>query len=81
MPGKIDIYNLGQVGVDLVDSPVHKRDGALISAQNAAHRQEEAEGGLTKRAGMDLLNAIAAAGAVNAMFVVRLTDPLPGDAD
>lgn len=81
MPGKIDIYNLGAIGVNIVDSPVHKVDGALLSAQNAAHKQEEAEGGLVKRPGVTLLNAIAAAGTIQAMFVVRLTDPLPGDAD
>jgi|PlaIllAssembly_1097288.scaffolds.fasta_scaffold00908_4 hypothetical protein len=81
MPGKIDIYNLGQIGVDLVESPVHKKDGALISAQNAAHRQEEAEGGLAKRAGMTKLNSTASAGAIYSMFVVRLTDPIPGDID
>jgi hypothetical protein len=81
MAGKLDIYNLGEIGVDLVDSPVHKRDGALMSAQYAAHRQKEAEGGLGKRNGLTLINAVAAAGALHAMFTVHLTDPLPTDAD
>lgn len=81
MPGKLDIYNLGEIGVDLVDSPVHKKDGALMVAQNAAHMQKEAEGGLAKRRGMTLLNAVAAAGSLSAIFTVHLTDPTPTDAD
>lgn len=82
MPGKVDIYRLGDVGVDVVNSPIHKEDGSLLSAQNAAYRLDRAEGGIGKRPGMTELNTVStAAGSISAFFVVRLDDPLPGDTD
>lgn len=59
MPGKLNIYNLGDLGIDLVGSPVHIADGALVQAQNAAVSQNQGEHGLKKRFGMAKLNATA----------------------
>lgn len=56
MPGKINLYNLGVVGVDIVSSPVHSPDGSYISAQNATSSPEDTEESLRKRPGMTRLS-------------------------
>lgn len=77
MPGKINVYNVGAEGVDVVDSPVHVADGALLSAQNAQLAPVELEEGIRKRDGLAKYNAIAGAGTILAGFNVSLTDPAP----
>lgn len=52
MPGKINLYNLGAVGVDICSSPPHVLDGGLLAAQNAVSSPEDAQEGLRKRDGM-----------------------------
>lgn len=52
MPGKINVYNLGVHGVDIVSSPLHSQDGSFTSAQNAASSPEDTEESLRKRPGM-----------------------------
>lgn len=59
MGGKLNVYNLGDLGIDLVGSPIHIPDGALTQAQNAAVSQNQGEHGLKKRLGMAKLNATA----------------------
>lgn len=59
MAGKLNVYNLGDLGIDLVGSPIHILDGALTQAQNAAVSQHQGEHGLKKRFGMTKLNATA----------------------
>jgi len=81
MPGKLDVYNLGEVGVDLVESPLHKKDGAFLSAQNAAHKPIEAEGGIVKRRGMTKLNTVTASTPIWSICLVSLADPNAADAD
>lgn len=77
MPGKLDVYNLAEVGVNTVDSPIHLTDGALTKAQNAATTPEDADGGLMKRPGLAKVNSLAAAGAILRIWCVPFTDPSP----
>jgi hypothetical protein len=82
MPGKVDIYNLGEKGVNLVRSPIHKQDGELTTAQNAQVIPYHAQRAIAKRKGMYLINVTtAAAGAVLNLFRVSLTDPDSTDID
>lgn len=76
MAGKIDIYNLGELGVDVVKSPLHQSDGDLIQAQNAMPDPSGLEGGIRKRDGMTKLNAIALTGTIEGAYSVPL--PMPG---
>jgi len=71
MPGKLNVYTLGQHGVDLVDHPLQTVDGALLHAQNAAPSSEDAELALKKRGGMVKVNSVAAVGRVQSIFTVR----------
>ena len=52
MPGKINLYNLGVIGVDIVSSPLHALDGAYSSAQNCVSSPEDTEESIRKRPGM-----------------------------
>lgn len=82
MPGKVDIYNLGEKGVNLVRSPIHKQDGELTTAQNAQIIPYHAQRAIAKRRGMYLINVTtAAAGAILNLFRVSLTDPDSTDVD
>lgn len=56
MPGKINLYGLGTVGVDIVSSPLHSPDGAYTSAQNCASSPEDTEESIRKRPGISLLS-------------------------
>lgn len=60
--GKLAIYNLGSLGVNVDKSPLHLSEGELISAQNAIREPLGLEGGLRKRAGLTHHNANAGAG-------------------
>lgn len=82
MAGKVDIYNLGEKGVNLVRSPIHKQDGELTTAQNAQIIPYHAQRALGKRRGMSLINVTtAAAGAILNLFRVSLSDPDSTDVD
>lgn len=76
MPGKLDVYNLGERGVVLVKSPVHEDDGDLILAQNATPDPAGLEGGIRKRDGMTKLNAVAMTGSIEGAASIPL--PAPG---
>lgn len=76
MGGKLNIYNLGEAGVDVVKSPLHEADGDLIQAQNAVADPVGLEGGIRKRDGMAKLNAVALTGAVEGAIHIPL--PAPG---
>ncbi len=77
MPGKTDVYNVGELGIDVVESPVHVAEGALLDAQNAQLAPIELEGAIRKRDGMAKFNTVAAAGQINSGFNVSLVDPAP----
>ncbi len=76
MPGKQNVYNLGEQGIDVVESPVHVAEGVLLHAQNAQLAPIDLEGGIRKRDGMAQF-AGAAAGAILSGFNVSLIDPVP----
>lgn len=76
MSGKIDLYNMGEHGVDVVKSPLHEADGDLFKAQNAHADPAGLEGGIRKRDGMAKVNAVALTGAIEGMYNVPL--PAPG---
>lgn len=75
MGGKINVYNLGEQGVNVVKSPIHLTDGELRSAQNAIWDPSEAEGGIRKRGGMPRFSGSAMAGAVRGIVNVPLAAP------
>lgn len=77
MPGKHNVYNLGEEGIDIVESPVHVAEGVLLNAQNAQLSPIDLEGGFRKRNGMAKFNSSVAAGAIVSGFNVSLVDPAP----
>lgn len=59
----LKVYNIGQLGVQLVASPLHQKPAVeVIRAQNAVYDKDSTGGGLRKRPGMSKLNAIAMSG-------------------
>lgn len=75
MPGKLNVYNLGELGVNTTVSPVHLKDGELTKGQNATYDPSGGEGGLRKRFGMTKLNGTAAAGVIGGLISVPLPNP------
>lgn len=75
MGGKLNIYNLGDLGVHLVESPVHSPDGSFTSAQNAEVSQNEGEHGIRKRFGLSKLTTDALNGAVRSLGLMPFPDP------
>ena len=71
---KLDVYNLGENGVNLTKSPIHIADGELVAAQNAEFYLDEGLGAIRKRPGLQRLNSSSLAGAVRGVIGV----PLPG---
>lgn len=62
--GKLNVYNLGKLGVVVDKSPIHTEDGELLKAQNAIRDSAGSDGALRKRLGLTKLNAVALAGSV-----------------
>ncbi len=79
MAGKLNIFNFGDQGVDIVKSPLHILDGAWTLAQNAEFCLQGGQGGIKKRGGLAKFNAVALAGAVQALGVAPF--PYPGTID
>lgn len=73
--GKLDVYNLGELGVNLTKTPLHHTDGELLSAQNAEFFQEEGRGGLRRRLGLNGLNSVALSGEIRGIIGVPLVPP------
>lgn len=76
MGGKLDLYNLGDLGVHLVETPVHSPDGSFTAAQNVAVSQDQGEHGIRKRHGMSKFNSVAMVGSV--VSLTNVPFPLPG---
>lgn len=76
MPGKLNLYNLGDLGVDLSDSPVHALDGSYTSAQNASVGLNQGQHALRKRPGLTRFTDDAMTGSVRSWIAVPF--PLPG---
>lgn len=71
MPTKINLYNLGAIGVDIVSSPVHLPDGGFVSAQNSSSSPEDAEQSLQKRPGISQLATPAFPASIIAIHSIR----------
>jgi len=77
MPGKLNLYALGQGGVNVVKSPIQLLDTECRSAQNAIYAPE-AEGGLQKRGGLTRFNTSALNSGASILSIVNVPLPLPG---
>jgi hypothetical protein len=77
MAGKLNIYNWGDLGVDLVKSPLHIPDGAWRRLQNAEFPTDEGQHAIKKRGSLIRINSSALAGAVGGLTNVPLN--YPGD--
>lgn len=75
MSGKLNIFNFGDLGVDIVKSPLHIPDGAWRQAQNAEFSLQEGQGGIKKRGGMSKLNGSTLSGTVQAIEVAPFPFP------
>lgn len=74
---KINIYNLGSLGVNRVLSPIHKQDGELMQAQNALSGVVSGRDAIKKRWGMTGYNASSFSGPVLSIHTL----PFPGFPD
>ena len=74
MPAKLNIYGLGQYGINRTASPLQVKDGELLVCQNALPTPLGAQVGLRKRDGMDKINAEAAAGTLLAIGNIPFSD-------
>lgn len=79
MAGKLNIFNFGDLGVDLVKSPIHLPDGAWTLGQNAEFILQGGQGGIKKRGGMAKLNTSTLAGTVQVIETAPF--PYPGTTD
>ena len=70
---KLNVYNLGSLGIDIVNSPLHVADGSLITCQNAQVSPDNADLSLKKRDGMSKINSTAAAGSLLAILNVPIS--------
>lgn len=75
MASKLDVYNLGMVGIDLVNGPIHQADGSLLLCQNALVDTSDAEVALTKRGGMTKVNSTTASGTILSIVNIPLVEP------
>jgi hypothetical protein len=64
MAGKLNVYNLGSLGVNVDKNPVQLEDGELTKAQNAIHDPTGSMGGVRKRPGLTKINSSAVSGSV-----------------
>ncbi len=66
-------YNIGSLGIDIVNSPIHVADTSLLNGQNAQTSTDDAELALKKRDGMAKINSIAASGSLKAIFNITVS--------
>lgn len=74
---KLNIFNLGSLGVNVDKSPLHLEDGELVQAQNATRDQHGYDGALRKRPGLVKYHSGAAAGSILG-FIGAPLGPGPG---
>ncbi len=75
MGGKLNVYGLGSLGVNVDANAVNLEDGELTKAQNVIHDPVGSGGGIRKRPGLTKVNSIAAAGSIVGAINVPLTRP------
>lgn len=69
----LKVYNIGSIGIDLVNSPVHVEETALLSCQNAQISPHDSELAIRKRDGIAKINTVAAAGALRAVINIPVS--------
>lgn len=74
---KLSLFNLGVLGVNQVESPLHLADGELLNGQNAEIYRETGELAVRKRLGIGAFVGDALAGPVHQLCTVPLVDPSP----
>lgn len=72
MPGKLNVYGLGSLGVNVDKNPINLEDGELPKAQNAIHDPAGSMGGIRKRRGLIKHNSVAAAGGIKGAIGVPI---------
>ncbi len=75
MPGKINVYRLGDLGMDVVEGPLTDDDGCLSLAQNAQSSPFELEEKKKKRDGIRRLSTTASGDDVLALLSLALPEP------
>lgn len=73
MPGKLNVFGLGSLGVNVDKNPLNLEDGELVKAQNTIHDPSGSMGGIRKRKGLTKVNSVAAAGAVKGAIGVPIS--------
>lgn len=73
-PKKVNVYNLGEMGVNIDSSPIHSKDGELLRAQNWQTDPTGLQGGIRRRDGLAKLNTGAMAGSVSGIIGLPLPD-------
>lgn len=66
-------YNIGSLGIDIVNSPIHVADTSLLSCQNGQTSTDDAELAIKKRDGMAKVNSVAAAGTLKAIINIQVS--------
>lgn len=69
-------FDLGAKGLNVVATPIHLEDGALVHAQNAQKSTTGEAGGIGKRMGHDLFKATGANAVLALLNVALLPSPL-----
>ena len=70
---KVSVYNLGALGIDIVNDNFSSLDGSLTQCQNAQSSPDGADKALRKRDGMAKINTDVAAGSIIAVVNIPLT--------
>jgi hypothetical protein len=69
-------FDLGAKGLNVVATPIHLEDGALVLAQNAQKSTTGEAGGIGKRMGQELFKDTGASAVIAFLNVALLPDPL-----
>ena len=72
MSGKLNLYNVGSLGVHTDKNPLQLEDGSFTKTQNAGTSDTGEAGSLQKRAGLVKVNAVAAAGSIRGAIGVPI---------
>src|SRR3990167_1720949 len=75
---KLDLYTLGEKGVDLTNSVIHSEDGTFVSAQNAVPNRRGEAGALTNRDGLVAINSTTLGGTIQGAIHVPLANQTAG---
>lgn len=75
--GKLDLYALGQKGVNVTNNPLALSDDELLQAQNAIISYEQGRGGLRKRGGLAAFNGSALNSGASILAIKNVPLPLP----